>query len=412
MTNCEYWIWLQRTLGFAARIDDLINYYGSARTLYEAGSYNWRISGLFSGNQINRLSKYSPSESGQIMKACSDNHWDIITPDDSDYPPLLREICNFPAVLYVDGNSRLLASRMFISMVGTRKASSYGINAAKLLASELSKTGLTVVSGAAVGVDSASHSGAINSGFKTVAVLGCGFGTGYLKGNEALRREIAQNGALITEYPPFYEASRHTFPTRNRIISGMSLGTVVIEAGERSGSLITAKYAAEQNRDVFAVPGDVFSSSFTGANKLIRDGAKPIFTAADVAEEYANVYPDKIKLEGADTPLSKLMPQSDKFVFDGINSEKKEKAKRKKIEKEIKPEQSKNTAPRFKALPEDIGENAKTVYEAIDGETEFDDVVRKSGLPAYKVMTAVTELEMQELIEVLPGRKYKKISIG
>lgn len=409
MTNCEYWIWLQRTLGFAAKIDDLINYYGSAKTLYEAGSYNWRISGLFSASQINKLSKYSPSESGKIMKACSENHWDIITPDDSEYPPLLREICNFPAVLYVDGDSRLLSDRMFISMVGTRKASAYGVNVARLLAAELSKTGLTVVSGAALGIDSASHMGAVNSGFKTVAVLGCGFGTGYLRENEALRREIARNGALITEYPPFYEAARHTFPTRNRIISGMSLGTVVIEAGERSGSLITARLAAEQNRDVFAVPGDVFSSSFTGANKLIHDGAKPIFTAADVAEEYAGIYPDKIKLEGADIPLSRLMPKSDIFVLDGINTPVQEKDKKKKTEKENKPEQEKFDEQGIKALPDDLSANAKAVYGAIDGETEFDDAVRASGLPAFKVMTAVTELEMRELIEVLPGRKYKKL---
>lgn len=408
MTNCEYWIWLQRTLGFAAKIDDLINYYGSARTLYEAGSYNWRISGLLNGSQINKLSQFSPSESGKIMKACSDNHWDIITPDDSEYPPQLREICDFPAVLYVDGNSELLGNRTFISMVGTRRASAYGVNAAKLLAAELSKTGLTVVSGAALGIDSAAHSGAVNSGFKTVAVLGCGFGTSYLRENEALRREIVQNGALITEYPPFYEASRYTFPMRNRIISGMSLGTVVIEAGERSGSLITARLAAEQNRDVFAVPGDVFSSSFTGANKLIRDGAKPIFTAADVAEEYVNIYPDKIKLEGADTPLSKLIPKNDKFVFDGINTSKREKDKNKRNEKKTEPKQNEAPSVAKKALPEDISANAKVVFNAIDGETEFDDVVRNSGLPAFKVMTAVTELEMRELIDVLPGRKYKK----
>ncbi len=410
MINCEYWIWLQRTLGFAAKIDDIINYYGSARKLYEVGSYEWRLSGLFSGKQIEKLSQYSPSESGKIMRACSDNHWDIITPDDDEYPPLLREICDFPAVLYVDGNSELLNNFAFISMVGTRKASAYGMKAATVLASELSKTGLTVVSGGALGIDSAAHSGALSSQSKTVAVLGCGLGTDYLRENEALRRNIAQNGAVITEYPPFYEASKYTFPKRNRIISGMSLGTVVIEAGERSGSLITARLATEQNRDVFAVPGDVFSSSFTGANKLIRDGAKPVFTAADIAEEYVNLYPDKIKLDGADTPLSKIIAKSDKFVLDSINVPRKQRSKKKEniIEKTEPEEQTFNNTEQ-RALPEGISENARTVYGVIDGETEFDEVVRSSGLPAFKVMTAITELEMQKVIDVLPGRKYKKI---
>lgn len=405
MTNCEYWIWLQRTLGFAARIDDIINYYGSARTLYEAGSYEWRISGLFTGTQINKLSQFSPSESGKIMKACSDNHWSMITPDDSEYPPLLREICDYPAVLYVDGDINLLGESMFIAMVGTRKASSYGVKAANVLAGELSKTGLTVVSGGALGVDSASHSGAIHSGFKTVAVLGCGLGTDYLRENEALRREISRNGALITEYPPFTEASRYTFPKRNRIISGMSFGTVVIEAGERSGSLITARLAMEQNRDVFAVPGDVFSSSFTGANKLIHDGAKPVFTAADVAEEYAALYPNRIKLEGADTPLSRLIPKGDKFALSELNAPDK-KVKKNKFKEKTEPKEQTHSEP--KALPDNASANAKSVYNAINGETEFDEVVRASGLPVFKVMTAITELEMMRVIEVLPGRKYIK----
>lgn len=406
MKNCEYWIWLQRTLGFATKIDDFINYYGSARELYEAGSYEWRISGLFSKKQIESLSKFSPSQSGDIMRACSDNHWDIITPDDMEYPLLLREIYDFPAVLYVDGDASILAESRFIAMVGTRNASNYGLKAAGIISTELSKSGLVVVSGGALGIDSASHLGALNSGHKTVAVLGCGLGTDYLRENEALRNDITKNGALVTEYPPFYSASRFTFPQRNRIISGISLGTVVIEAGERSGSLITARLAMEQNRDVFAVPGDVFSTSFTGANKMIQDGAKPLFTAADVVGEYHNLYPNEIKIEGMDAPLSNFLKENDDINKEAVKV--KRNNKEKSTKEENKPTEIESQTKELKPLPQTISENAKLIYQAIDGETEFDTIVSKSGLPVFKVMSSISELEISGVIESLPGRKYKK----
>lgn len=402
MRDCEYWIWFSRTLGDGAKTDDIINYFGSARRLYEAGKYEWKISGLLTPRQIANLCEFSPSESGKIINACKENHWHIITPDDSEYPQRLREICNFPSVLYVDGDTSILNSCLPIAMVGTRKASGYGVRAASALAGMLAKCGMTVVSGGALGIDSASHTGAMYAGGKTVAVLGCGLGTDYLKENKALRREIAKNGALITEYPPFFEASRYTFPKRNRIISGMSLGTVVIEAGERSGSLITARLALEQNRDVFAVPGDVFSSSFSGANRLIRDGAKPVFTARDIVEEYYNEYPDRIKIENSDEALAGIFARSESARFVSADRT----VKSKKSEEKVKENETVSVP---KALPKTASEAARAVYNSIDGETDFDEIVRSSGLGIRKVLSAITELEMLSVIEVSPGKKYKKI---
>ena len=253
----------------------------------------------------------------------------------------------------------------------------------------LSDAGFTVVSGGALGVDSAAHNGAINAGKPTVCVLGCGLGTDYLRENEALRFEISHNGALVTEFAPFTAASRTTFPMRNRIISGMSLGTVVIEAGERSGSLITARCAAEQGRDVFAVPGDVFASSFNGANRLIHDGAKPVFTALDIVEEYYYRYPDRLSIENADVPLSSALQE--------YTAAKENIITKPTVKAEPKP------------LPAGAGENAKSVYNAIDGETDLDEIVTESGLSIQKALSAITELEMYGVIEMLPGRKYKKI---
>lgn len=395
MKDCEYWIWLQRTLGYGAKIDDFINCFGSAKQLYEAGRSEWLLSGLFTAKQIEKLTRYSPSESADIIKDCQQNHWDIVTPEDPEYPPLLREICDYPAVLYVDGNAECISGELFIALVGTRNASVYGTRAATVISSMLSDAGFTVVSGGALGVDSAAHNGALNAGKPTVCVLGCGLGTDYLRENEALRFEISHNGALVTEFAPFTAASRTTFPMRNRIISGMSLGTVVIEAGERSGSLITARCAAEQGRDVFAVPGDVFASSFNGANRLIHDGAKPVFTALDIVEEYYYRYPDRLSIENADVPLSSALQEYTAANENIITKPKK--AEKPTVKAEPKP------------LPAGAGENAKSVYNAIDGETDLDEIVTESGLSIQKALSAITELEMYGVIEMLPGRKYKKI---
>lgn len=407
MNNGEYWIWLSRTLGEGARIDDIINYFGSAKALYEAGRYEWKISGLLTPRQVENLVTYSPSESGKIINTCAENHWQIITPDDENYPARLREICDYPAVIYADGDTNLLSECLPIAMVGTRKASGYGVRVASTLASMLAKAGLTVVSGGALGIDSAAHTGAMYAGGKTVAVLGCGIGTDYLRENEAMRHEISKNGVLITEYPPFTAASKFTFPKRNRIISGMSIGTVVVEAGERSGSLITARLAVEQGRDVFAVPGDVFSSAFSGANKLIHDGAKPVFTARDIVEEYYHMYPGRIIIENSDEPLAKLLSESDKSRFNNINVAKKHNIPVKKQKESGTGQEEKPVAK--KQLPAEISEAAKAVYAAIESVTSFDDICRVSGVGIAKVLSGITELEMKSFIEVLPGRKYKKI---
>lgn len=399
MTDCEFWIWLQRALGYGARIDDIVNCFGSARKLYEAGKREWMLSGLFTGPQIGKLSSVSPSESGKIINECRKNHWFIITPDDREYPPLLREICDFPAVLYVDGNPDVLADELFIAMVGTRRASDYSIKAATVISSILTNAGLTVVSGGALGVDSASHNGAVNLGKPTVCVLGCGLGTDYLKENEALRREISRNGAVVTEFAPFTEATRFTFPMRNRIISGMSLGTLVVEAGERSGSLITARLAAEQNRDVYAVPGSVFASSFNGANRLIRDGAKPVFTARDIVEEYYYRYPDRLSIENTDIPLSKALEE---YRISTVSKPEKNSKPSVKAEAQAQPAQP-------KPMPQKLTDSAKAVWQAIEGETELDEIVVKSGLGIQRALSGLTELEMLGAVEMLPGRKYKKI---
>ncbi len=389
----EYWIWLSRTLGAGAGIGDLIAYFGSARDMYEAGSNEWRLSGLLTKKQVENLKKFSPSQSADIYKICEKNRWHIVTPSSSFYPTLLLELPDMPAALFVEGDCNALKSRVNIAFVGTRKASLYSKKIAYSLSYSISRAGAVIVSGGALGIDSASHEGALRAGGKTVAVLGCGLGTDYLQENAALRNEIAKSGALVSEFLPFAPASKYTFPIRNRIISGMSAGTVVIEAGERSGSLITANLALSQGREVFAVPGDLTSSAYTGTNNLIRDGCIPVFEAKDIVRPFKFVYPE-FKLQDEDALL--FEPLTDE-------SEKSEKAP-------VRDEKTNEAQPVVKRTDVALSQNAKKVYDVF-GQTplHIDEITEKSALSSAQVLAALTELELNGLIALENGRKYKII---
>lgn len=277
-------------------------------------------------------------------------------------------------------------------MVGAREASDIGVRIARSLSASLSRSGAVVISGAAKGIDSAAHTGALNVGAKTVAVLGCGFGTDYLPENEPLRREIAHHGALVTEYPPRTPAFGYNFPFRNRIISGLSYGTIVIEANERSGSLRTVNHAIEQGRDIFAVPGDITSSMNMGTNKLLRDGAKPVFNAMDVLEEYAERYPDMLDIDKIESILT-TEPET-------VRTE-----KRKKEEKAEK-QAAKNFVK--SAAPNNISEKARMIFDAFSEETmQAEELILRTKLSTVDFLSAMTELEILGYIEPLAGKNYK-----
>ena len=211
----------------------------------------------------------------------------IVTMSDIDYPSLLLQIPDPPPFLYVFGN--LDNSIKNIAVVGSRNATSYGISTTKQLCKDLGSLEITIVSGMAIGIDTAAHKGALMGKGKTIAVLGSGLENVYPAENMKLFHKIAENGAVITEFPLFAEPEAHHFPIRNRIISGISLGTVIVEATKRSGSLITARIAAEQNRDVFAVPGSIKSFKSTGTHTLIKQGAKLVEHAQDIIEEFSHM---------------------------------------------------------------------------------------------------------------------------
>lgn len=388
MNDKLYWVWAQDALGVSSSVksDEIISYFGKAEALYFAGEYEWRISGIFTRGQINKLKSTGLDNAERIIAECEKYKIKIVTPDDRDYPSMLFKLPNLPLVLYVRGNLDCLKNKISIAIVGAREASDIGLRIARALSASLSRSGALIVSGAARGIDSAAHDGAFDAGANTVAVLGCGFGANYLPENEPLRREIAGHGALITEYPPYTPALGRNFPFRNRIISGLSYGTVVIEANERSGSLRTVNHAIEQGRDIFAVPGDITSSMNMGTNKLLRDGAKPVFNAMDVLEEYAERYPDMLDIDRIETTLKTEAQRS--------------KSAPKKVQTFEKP-----------IVSQKISDKARLVCDAFNKEImQADELILSTGLSAVEFMSAMTELELLGVIEPLAGKNYKIIT--
>lgn len=394
MNDKIYWIWLQQSLGInpTVRTDEIVSYFGSAKSLYFAGEMEWRLSGNFTPKQIAKLCNQDLSKAENILTVCAKNNWQVVTPGDGNYPSMLFKLPNFPLVLYVNGDLDCLKNKITIALVGTREPTVNSSCAARSLAASLTRSGAVVISGGALGIDSASHQGALDANGRTVAVLGCGLDCNYPVANQAMRKQISQNGAVVTEYPPGTMALARNFPIRNRIISGLSYGTLVIEAGERSGSLITANYALEQGRDVFAVPGDILFSGFTGTNKLIRDGAKPVFNALDVLEDYAIRYPDLIKTEQIETTLTLQEQQSRPVEKTQV------KVAEKTVEKSIvrKPE------------PSGLSEDARKIYRAFDrSEMQKEELIMKTGLGVSAFACAMTELELYGVVELLAGKNYK-----
>lgn len=396
--NLKYWLWLQKALGEGAYIKSIIEDFGSVKKLYESNILEWRMSSSLTAKQIDRLEQTDINSVNEIIYNCERNSWQLVDYDDDLYPERLREIINPPAVLYIDGALPDIDNSALIGIVGTRKASDYAIKVTHIMSRGCAEAGAVVVSGGALGVDTAAHKGAIMAGGKTIAVLGCGFGTNYLYANRDLREAIKANGALVTEYPPFTQARRDTFPMRNRLISALSVGVLVVEAGVKSGSLITANYALEQGRDVFAIPASVLSLNFAGTNKLIDDGAmvatKPIHLVAPYAARFDSLDITKVRTvdeyiydtsdKGANIP-EKALPS-----FDNTDRDR---------EKRTEKEDAANK----------LSGDMKTVYQYLGSSFEHIDLItRATGLAGSRVMVALTQLELMELAESTSGKRYKK----
>jgi DNA processing protein len=297
------------------------------------------------------------------LKRIADYGCHVLTLADTNYPPLLREIYDPPLVLYVQGE---LTDRdkNAVAMVGSRQTTHYGLETARKLGYQLAYTGVTVVSGGARGIDTAAHQGALSAKGRTVAVLGTGINIVWPPENVELYQRIAANGAVITQFPFNRPADKQTFPIRNRIVAGMTLGTVVVEANMTSGSLITANFATEYGRQIFAVPGRIDSPRSKGCHDLIKKGAKLCEGVEDILSEFEYLF-----------PASNKPP----------------------------------TASETGVLPAlELNGNEQLVYAAVNEREEqsIDEIIRASGLPSSAVNVALFSLEMKRLVKQLPGKMF------
>ena len=270
----------------SVRLQELVDFMGSAQAVWESQTGDWQVPGIGGKlkGQFEDFRKGKRDLPQQVQEECARLGIRLLTIREEDYPPMLREIYEAPAILYVKGTIQKEAPR--VAMVGARRFSPYGEAVAKSFGAGLAKAGLTVVSGGARGIDTASHRGALQvHGGRTVAVFGCGVDVIYPPENRRLFATIVERGgALISEYVPGTQPLPAFFPSRNRIIAGLSKGTVVVEAARRSGSLITAELALSEGREVFAVPGSIFSSTSEGCHHLLKEGAAMASSVEDVLE--------------------------------------------------------------------------------------------------------------------------------
>lgn len=285
MSDLRYWIGFNEVRGIGPlRLRALLDTYGSIERAWHAPPEQLSRIGVDSRSVKNLVKARSGIDLDRKLERIKAHGVQVLTWDSRDYPQLLLETHAPPPVLYVKGELRE-QDAWAVAVVGTRRASTYGREVTRRLAGDLARNGITVVSGLARGIDGVAHRAALDAGGRTIAVFGCGIDRIYPAEHRKLAEQIAANGALISDYPLGTPPEGRNFPPRNRIISGLSLGVVVTNAGKTSGALITADFAAEQGRDVFAVPGSILTQGSLGPNRLIQDGAKLVLEAKDILEE-------------------------------------------------------------------------------------------------------------------------------
>ena len=322
----------------------------------------------------------------------------IVTLYDPAYPQCLKEIDTPPLVLYVRGKLTPEDSRS-LSIVGSRDAKDYGRKVSYRLSYQLSQRGLTVVSGLAKGIDTSAHRGALEAGGRTIAVMGNGLSFIYPATNRDLAEKITESGALISEFPMGVKPKPRNFPRRNRIISGLTLGTVVVEASNRSGALITARLAGEQGREVFAVPGEIFSELSTGTHKLINDGAKLINTVDDLLNELPPYALHQSQSDVSTSPMASV--ETDASQEPPI-----ERSDPKPAATQPSPE---GQQPIQSAPPPGLTPDERTVFDAIEvPSSHIDTIVRTTQLPIGQVSSVLLMLELKGIVQQLPGKQFAK----
>lgn len=386
-----YWLWFHLlTCLTVSQKRALLEYFHDPEQLYRATESAYRTAVQLPEEGYTALSNKELKNARALAAECSQKRIGIVTIGDSGYPARLRQIPDAPLVLYYRGRLPNWEAYPAIGIVGTRKASGYGLQIAEKMGAQIAACGGMVVSGAADGIDSAAMKQALLQGGPVVGILGFGADVVYPASNRKLFAQLEEKGCLISEYPPGTPGYKWNFPQRNRLISGISHGVLVVEAPERSGALITARHAMEQGREVFVVPGNINSDTSAGSNNLLREGAMAVFEGYDILREYASRFPGQIR---------KAEPKEIPHIPEKVEDVPTKPAKKPIDNREV---------TQYSVLNSGAGtltEEEKTLLSHLTPKIEgVDEVIARSGMETAKALSILTKLSLKGMVKHHPGK--------
>ena len=389
MSALKYWLWLTELRGLKNQTRlALLRHFGTPEQVFFADNGELLLTEGITRADLAVLENHSLEVADRILADCQRLGIRILTIQDAEYPSRLKNIYDPPCLLYIKGRLPAFDETVAVAVVGTRDCTPYGIQCAEKLSYGLTNGGAVVVSGLAKGIDAAASRGALRAGGMTAAVLGNGLDVYYPAESRYLYEDVAAAGVLISEFPPGTEPAKHHFPARNRIISGLCLATLVVEAPEKSGALITAETANEQGRDVFAVPGPIDAPASVGCNRLIRDGAGLVSDAWDILQEYEARFPEKLREHEAKEQPKTL----------GYQARQKE--------------EPKAVPPTLSLSRGDVTltDDQIALLQILSDEEPalVDDLIEQTGIPTRRVLSALTVLEIENLVQQHSGKRYTR----
>ena len=398
MANLKYFLWLTTRKGL--RPEDpslLLAHFGTPEAVYFAPEEEYDLLGIPKSKKAALLDK-DLGGTEKILEDCDREGIHIMTIQDADYPERLAQIYDPPCVLYWKGKPLNLDEKLVIAVVGTRSSTPYGEELAGKLGLELARSGAVLVSGIAKGIDAAGIKGALQGDGTVVSVLGGGLDIVYPREHRWLYQDVIARGTLVSEYPPGTEHAGSHFPVRNRIISGLSMGAVVVEAGEPSGALITARLALEQNREVFAFPAPANAPASLGCHRLIQRGeAKLILSAADILSEFAPLFPGRV---------TRVPPMEEEAARERLEILKENRIQTQKAEKEVDKEPEREYIS-LSDDPEAFTDDERDILMAIEKRSlTADDIAEAAQIPSRRVSSALTMLQLRGYAEEKPGKRF------
>lgn len=418
MEKTLLWVWLSLHMKQGTHVYHyLLEEFGSIEAIYDCEDNDVKNLPWLYDNQKKKILDKNLDRAKEVIRWCERAGVNILTLDDEDYPVTLRDLDDRPGVLYYIGKLPDFEKELCISVIGTRDMTVYGEQSAFEIGYGLTKGGAVVISGGALGIDCTAQKGALVAGGTTVAILGSGIDVLYPPQNKDLFVRIMDQGAILTEYPPHTPPNRYNFPVRNRLISGISRGVVVVEGDRNSGSMITAEKTRLQKRLLFSVPGRINCFQSTGTNELIRTGAKAVTCALDILEEYLDSYEDKIQIspskEKPDIEL--LHDYSEKHEKDFVRRFLdtigfKPKSRKRKVEntETIAKDEKAKVDININSL--NVDDNTKKIYNyMVEGKKYNADSFSELGMETKVILASFTLLEIKQAIKKLPGGFYEKI---